>query len=75
MAMMTGFGLFLVAVLTAVLSRIFADEITAWSPSLGPGLLLPACIPLQQILRYHEFRAPTHSRSAPPIRHSVINLY
>jgi hypothetical protein len=41
-AMMTGFGLFLVAVLTAVLSRIFADEITARSPSLGLGVAPPS---------------------------------
>jgi hypothetical protein len=39
MAMITGFGLFVVAVLTAALARVLAEEISAWSPSLVRRLI------------------------------------
>jgi hypothetical protein len=39
MALMTGFGLFIVSVLIAALSRTVAEEIEAWSPSIIRGLI------------------------------------
>jgi hypothetical protein len=39
MALITGFGLFIVSVLIAALSRTVAEEIGAWSPSVIRGLI------------------------------------
>lgn len=56
MALITSLGLFLVSVLLAVLSRIFAAEVEAWIPSVIRGLINLACsrLPFQYRERFEE---------------------
>jgi hypothetical protein len=51
MALVTGFGLFIVSVLTAALSRTLAEEIEAWIPSIIRSLIKLAVVRLPESQR------------------------
>jgi hypothetical protein len=51
MALITGLGLIVVSVVTAVLSRILAEEMGAWSPSI-----------IRSLIEFAVGRLPEHQR-------------
>jgi hypothetical protein len=56
MALITAFGLFVVAVLTAALQRILAEEIEAWSPWILRSIIRLAVRRLPESQRERERR-------------------